>query len=298
MLRDANFQRFEVNPLTGVLGAEVRGLDLAADPDDATLADLRRALDQHLVVAVRDQKFTPTDLHRVARRLGPYSGNPVHTPLDGFDDVVRFAREADDTDNVIGDHWHMDLAWLPKPPGIVMLYGDVIPPVGGDTCFTSLIQTYRGLSEGMKSLLRGLTGVHSGRGVYAINAKSGRLGLQATNDAVDAAEAEHPVLCVQPATGRPYVLVNSVIRRFKGMTEAESKPIIDYLFNQALKPEYMCRVRWEQGTLLMWANPMLMHSAIGDYSGYRRVTYRTTVEGWTQVAAPAERPAVAASQAA
>ena len=298
MLRDPDFGRFEVLPLTGVLGAEVRGLDLAADPDDAAIGELRRALDRHLVVAVRDQKFTAHDLHRVARRFGPYSGNPVHTPLEGFDDVVRFAREPDDTDNVIGDHWHMDLAWLPKPPGIVMLYGDVIPPVGGDTCFTSLIQAYKALSPAMKAMLRGLTGVHSGQGVYAINAKSGRLGLQATNSQVDAAEAEHPVLCVQPATGRPYVLVNSVIRRFKGMTEAESKPIIDYLFNLALKPEHMCRVRWEPGTLLLWANPMLMHSAIGDYSGYRRVTYRTTVEGWTQVRAPAETEAKPASQAA
>src|SRR5262245_804943 len=297
MLRDPNFNRFDVLPLTGVLGAEIKGLDLTT-ADDAAIGEMRRALDQHLVVAVRDQKFTPTDLHRVARRLGPYSGNPVHTPLEGFDDVVRFAREPDDTDNVIGDHWHMDLAWLPKPPGIVMLYGDTIPPVGGDTCFTSLIQAAKALSPGLKALLRGLTGVHSGQGVYAINAKSPRLGLQQTNSAVDAAEAEHPVLCVQPATGREYVLVNSVIRRFKGMTEAESRPLIDYLFNAALRPEYMCRVRWEPGTLLMWANPMLMHSAIGDYSGYRRVTYRTTVEGWTQVRAPAEGAAKPASQAA
>jgi taurine dioxygenase len=183
MLRDPRFERFEVYPFTGALGADVRGIDLAAGPDDAAFEDLRRVLHHHHVVAIRDQHLTPRTLHEVARRFGPFSGNPVHTPMDGFDDIIRFVREPDDTGKVIGEDWHMDLAWMAKPPGLTMLYGEVIPPVGGDTCFTSLIQTYRGLSDGMKSLLRGLTGVHSGRGVYAINAKSGRLGLQATNDA-------------------------------------------------------------------------------------------------------------------
>ncbi len=30
----------------------------------------------------------------------------------------------------------------------------------------------------------------------------------------------------------------------------------------------------------MWANPFLLHTAINDYPGYRRVTYRTTIEGF------------------
>ncbi len=288
MHRDAEFKRFDVHPLTGVLGAEIRGVNLAADPDDATIADVRRALDKYLALAVRDQKLSPQKMHEVARRFGPFSGNPVHTPLEGLEDIVRFVREPNDADRVIGDHWHMDLAWMPKPPGIVMLYGEEIPPVGGDTCFTSLIQTHEALSPAMRAMLQQLTGVHSGQGVYAINAKSSRLGLGAKENDIDSAEAEHPVICIQPATGRRYVLVNSVIRRFKGMTEAESKPIIDYLLSCALRPEFMCRLRWEQGTLTMWANPMVLHTAIGDYQSYRRVTYRTTVEGWTQVAAPPE----------
>src|SRR5258708_8367785 len=161
MLRDKRFQRFEVSPLTGVLGAEVRGIDLAARRDDAAFADLRRALHEHHVLAVRGQTLTPQALHEVARRFGPFSGNPIHGPMEGFDDIVRFVREPDDTGKVIGEEWHMDLAWMAKPPGLTMLYGEVIPPVGGDTCFASLEQAYFALSPRMKAFLRSLTAAHT-----------------------------------------------------------------------------------------------------------------------------------------
>jgi taurine dioxygenase len=285
-LHDPRFPRLDVRAITGALGAEIYGVDLAREQDPAVFAEVRRALDEYHVIAVRDQKLTPQSLHVVARRFGPFSGNPVHAPMDGFDDIVRFVREPDDTGQVIGEEWHMDLAWMTKPPGITMLYGDVIPPVGGDTCFASLEQLYRALSPRMIELLRGLTGIYSGRGVFAINAKHARLGLRMDAAATDDVEVEHPIICTHPATGRPYVFAASVLQRFKGMSEAESKPIIDYLMAVAIRPEFCCRVRWQQGTLTMWDNPVVLHTAINDYSGYRRVTYRTTVEGWEPVAAP------------
>ena len=117
MHRDPDFDRFEVVPLTGVLGAEIRGVDLAHDHGPETIAALKAALARHLVLAIRDQNLDPQTLHRVARSFGPFSGNPVHTPLPGLDDIVAFVREPTDSDSVVGDHWHMDLAWMPKPPG-------------------------------------------------------------------------------------------------------------------------------------------------------------------------------------
>ena len=83
---------------------------------------------------------------------------------------MRFVREPDDTGKVIGEEWHMDLAWLPKPPGITMLYGEAIPPVGGDTCFANLEHVHNSLSPTIRAFLDGLTAVHSSRGVFAINA--------------------------------------------------------------------------------------------------------------------------------
>lgn len=295
MLRDPDFRRFEVLPITGALGAEIRGIDLGSHPDDAAFEDVRRALYRYHVLAVRDQKLTTEAYHQVARRFGPFSGNPVHGPMPGYDDIVEFIREPDDTGKVIGEEWHMDLAWLAKPPGITMLYGHEIPPVGGDTCFSSLEQVYKSLSPGMKQLLAGFIAVHSGKGVYEINAAQKRLALRPDARKGDEVEVEHPVICTHPVTGKPYVFISSVLNRFKGLTEAETKPIVDYLMGVAIRPEFTCRVRWHTGTLTMWNNPVVLHTAINDYSGYRRVTYRTTVEGWVPQAAPRE---LVASQAA
>jgi alpha-ketoglutarate-dependent taurine dioxygenase len=285
MQGNPEFRHFTATPLTGALGADIRGVDLAANPDEQVFAEIRRALDHYRVVAIRGQKLNPAALHQVARHFGPFSGNPVHTPIDGFEDIVRFAREPDDTGMVAGENWHMDLAWMEKPPGITMLYGEVIPPVGGDTCFASLEHTYKALSPGMQALLDGLVGVHSGKGVFSINANTTGLGLRGDAQAIESIEAEHPVVCVHPATSRRYLFISSVLNRFKGMTEAESKPIVDYLLGIAVRPENTCRMRWEQGTLTMWANPFVLHTAINDYSSHRRVTYRTTIEGAVPLAA-------------
>jgi taurine dioxygenase len=278
------------------MGADVAGVDLTTAGDEI-FDDIRRVLDRYHVVAIRGQKLDPDALRLAARKFGPFSGNPVHQPLEGYEEIVRFVREPDDTGKVIGEDWHMDLAWLPSPPGFTMLYGEEIPPVGGDTCFANLELLYRMLTPRMRSLLSELTGVHSGKGVFSINAAHTGLTRPGAS-AVDEIETEHPVICVHPATGNKYVFVSSVLNRFKGMSEAESKPIVDFLMAQAVRPEFCCRLRWEQGTLGMWANPYVLHTAINDYASYRRVMYRTTIEGPKVIAAPPEPKEAAGLRAA
>ena len=279
MFRDESFTTFEVRPFTGALGAEVLGVDLQTASEDV-FEDVRRALYQYHVLAVRDQDLTPATLQKVARRFGPFSGNPVHTPLEGFEDIVKFVREPDDTGKVIGEEWHMDLAWLPKPPGITMLFGEEVPPVGGDTCFSSLEKAYTSLSPKLVSTLEDLTGVHSGRGVYAINASQKRLGVTKDVEAIENAAVEHPVICQHPVTGRRYVLVSSVMTHFKGMTEEESKPLVDYLNRHSTQPEFVYRHQWRPNDIVLWDNRCTMHQALGDFDqAQSRYMERSTVIG-------------------
>jgi len=280
------YRHIEVTPITGSLGADIRGVRLSDDTDQSVYDEIERALHDFHVLAVRDQALDVQGLHEVARRFGPFSGNPVHQPVDGYDDIVRFVREADDSGKVIGEEWHMDLAWLARPPGITMLYGEDVPPVGGDTCFTSLERALQSLSPRMIAVLEELTAVHSGRGVFAINAANKRLGIREDAETIENIAVEHPVICAHPVTGRRYVFVSSVITHFKGMSEEESRPVIDFLMARAIRPEFNCRLRWEHGTLGMWNNPLVLHTAINDYPGFRRVMYRTTVEGQVPLAAP------------
>ncbi len=276
---------FELRKITGSIGAEVIGLDLARDQSQATIDALKQALDRHYVLAVRGQAMTPQDVHTLRTRFGAFSGNPVHEQMDGLDDVMVLSREPEETGKVIGEDWHMDLAWLSRPPGITMLYGDVVPPVGGDTCFTSLELAYRALSPGMQRLIAPLVAVHSGKGV--LGAQYGSVKLREDAAQIRNFEVEHPLVCVNPGTGAKYLFVSSVIDHFVGMTPAESRPIVDHLLSVATRPEFNCRLRWEQGTIGMWLNPCVLHTAINDYAGYRRRMYRTTIEGWDPVAAAA-----------
>ncbi|MCP5282654.1 MAG: TauD/TfdA family dioxygenase [Rhodoferax sp.] len=288
MLRDTRFQRINVFPITGALGADIRGVDLSNAPDTATMAEVRKALDIYHVIAVREQTLTPASYKAVAARFGAFSPNPVHASMPGLEHIIRFEREPDDTGKVIGEDWHMDLAWLPRPPGITMLYGEVVPAVGGDTCFSSLAMAYRALSPRLRALLLGQTAVHSGKGVFAINAMQSRLALRADAASAEETEVVHPLVCMHPVTKEPYLFVSSVMRSLMGLSEDESRPLIQYLLQVATRPEFQCRVRWEAGTLTMWDNPCVLHTAINDYPGYRRVTYRTTIEGWVPVAASAD----------
>jgi alpha-ketoglutarate-dependent taurine dioxygenase len=273
---EPRYERFQLRPLTGTLGADITDVDVCGNIDELLVDDIKSALAHYHVLAIRDQKLTPETLQRFARRLGPFSGNPIHVPLEGFDDIVRFVRDETDAGPVIGESWHMDLAWF-EPPGITVLYGDEIPDVGGDTLFASLEAAYDALSARMKTLLEDLVGIHSGKGVFDVNAAL--LAVRTEGRRADEVETEHPLVCRHPVTGRRHLFISSALRRFVGMTEAESPPIIDFLLRHAVRPELTCRLRWTTGTLVLWDNPCLLHAAINDYPGRRRVVYRTTVEG-------------------
>jgi taurine dioxygenase len=278
------FTCFELRPLTGSIGAEIVGIDLSAASDEL-IGNAHTALDHYHVLAIRDQSLDPAAFHEVARKFGPFSGNPIHTPLDGFDDLVRFTRSAEDRGPVVGEDWHMDLAWMENPPAITMLYGEEIPAVGGDTLFASLSAAYEGLSNAMRSLIHDLIGVHSGKGVYALNAAQKAFSVRASGQVADDIETQHPLVCCHPKTKRPHLYISGSLTRFVGMTEAESRPIIEFLKSHAQRLEFTCRLRWAPGTVTMWFNPCLMHAAINDYPGKRRVVLRTTVAGSPPMAA-------------
>lgn len=285
MHRDPDFQDFELSPLTGALGCEIRGLNLSTGLAGRTKTELMRALHRYYVVAVRGQTLDMEAYHRLRKALGRFSGNPVHESVEGYEDIMVLQREPDETGKVIGEDWHMDLAWLAMPPGLTMLYGEVVPPVGGDTLFASLEYACKALSPKMLAFLESLIGVHAAGNVLA--SQYGSVKVRADAGKIENRQVEHPVVCVNPSTGKRYLFISSVMKTFKGFTEAESRPIIDYLLRLATRPEFTCRLRWEQGTVGMWLNPCVLHTAINDYPGYRRVMYRTTIEGWMpQAAAP------------
>jgi taurine dioxygenase len=270
---------FRVHPIAGALGAEVPDLDLSAELDDQTVATLRQAWLQHLVLFFRDQELPPARFLAFARRFGEPIEYPFVKGLDEFPEVIPVLKLETERVN-FGGIWHSDTAYLDVPPMASMLVAREVPPAGGDTEFANMYLAYETLSDGMKRLLDGLVAVNSSAAADVSRTREDRLRDSGRADARKEYTAAHPVVRLHPETGRRALYVNVAHTvRFEGMTEEESAPLLHYLYRHQVRPEFTCRFRWRPGSLAFWDNRCAQHNAINDYHGHRRLLHRITLAG-------------------
>jgi taurine dioxygenase len=272
--------RIEVESL-GACGAEIHGVDVAADLDDATVADIRQALLDHCVIFFRDQQLD-TARHKVfARRFGDIFIHPNYNGVVPDPEVIEVRREPHD-ERIVGEEWHTDTTMSPEPPMGAILYALEVPPYGGDTMFANQYAAYEALSDGMKRMLAGLRAVHSDRKVAG--PRAGMNARRSTKVREDADWREtvstHPVVRSHPETGRKLLFVNaSYTIGFEGMTEAESTPLLNYLLEHGHRPEFTCRFRWRPGSIAFWDNRSTKHIAVHDAGPHRRLMRRIQIAG-------------------
>ena len=163
--------QMETRPMSGALGAEIRGVDLANGADDGTFDRIRAAFLEHGVIVIRDQDLAPEQHLAFARRFGPINVNRFFTPVDGHPEVAEVRKEPDQKQNV-GGRWHTDHSYDDAPALGSMIYAIEVPPVGGDTLFANLSLAFETLSDGMKAMLPKLRAVHSSRHVFGPGYKS------------------------------------------------------------------------------------------------------------------------------
>ncbi|HKU95069.1 MAG TPA: TauD/TfdA family dioxygenase, partial [Vineibacter sp.] len=269
-----NFRHLEVRPIAGALGAELHGIDLARDLDDDAVAEIRQAWLDHLVVFFRDQALTPAQQVAFARRLG----EPMEYPqLKGLPDqpLITPVMKLEHERTNFGGVWHSDTTYLERPPMASMLYAKEIPPHGGDTEFANQYLAYEALSAGLRQTLDGLIGISSSLKADASKTREDR--LKAAGEELKTLIAEHPIVRTHPETGRKALYLNvGHTTQFKGWTVKESQPLLDFLFQHQVRPEFTCRFRWQVGSLALWDNRCAMHNPINDYHGYRRILHRIT----------------------
>ncbi|MEU7750286.1 TauD/TfdA family dioxygenase [Micromonospora sp. NPDC049101] len=269
-----------LDPLGPHFGAEVRGLDLHRATDDE-LAAVRAALVDRKVLFFADQRLDDDGQVRLGRRLGELTAS--HPVVGGVDERHPEVYALDSADNGFADVWHTDVTFVARPPLGSILRAVTLPPSGGDTTWADSQLAYDSLAEPVRRLVDTLVAVHDGNrefGYYLAQRRGGRGSVWDGEVVTRLDPVEHPVVRVHPETGRRGIFVNpGFTSHIVGVSEAESRAILDLLYAHLTKPEHLVRHRWRPGDVAMWDNRSTAHYANRDYGGARRVVHRITLRG-------------------
>ena len=265
--------RLDVRPLSGAGGAEIFGVDLSCELDNATAQAVHDAFLEHIAVFFPGQTLTPLQMERFVRCFGEPLVHPYLKPVGGSAYVHELRKEPSQTVN-FGNGWHADFTFLERPSSANALYARTVPEFGGDTVFINTTLAYDRLSEGMKRMLANVRAVHRVHARYFtdVDVMSNR------KAGVRDEQFVHPLIRTHPETGRKALYLNpSFVPQFEDMTEAESRPLIEYLTSHLAQPEFQIRYRWKADTFGIWDNRCSLHSALNDYQGKLRVMHRMVV---------------------
>ena len=270
-------------PLTGAIGAEIRGVDLGAPIGEDLAGALRRALARCGVLVFHDQRLDLDAQLRLTAAFGAPMRLPYIRAMEGRPEVIRVHKPADDRGGVFGGDWHADLSFLERPPAGSVLAASVVPPWGGDTLWASGAAAWEALPEPLQDLLLGRDAIHVGKpyGVRWAPPEGSRASVPMTRgDPAADADRRHPAVIENPLTGRRSLFLNPLyVTRIGGLTEAESAPILDAVQRHVLRPEFGLRLRWQAGTVAVWDNFATQHYAVNDYAGHERMMHRTAFAG-------------------
>lgn len=271
-----------VEPSGASCGALIYGADLGKPPTAADMDFIRDAWYRHQVIGIHGQDLSISDLERFAAALGPEGDDPFIASIPGHPRVIEVRRDANETTHVFAEAWHSDWSFLASTPAGTLLYGKVIPPVGGDTLFADQYAAYEALSATMKARIAHLNGIHSARrsyspgGVYGERDKGRSMAIRYSEKAM--ATQLHPVVRVHPQTGRRALFVNlGYTIGIDAMNEADSTALLMELFAHQSRPEFVYRHRWSPGLLTLWDNRCVLHTATGGYQGHQRLLWRITI---------------------
>jgi len=272
----------DIRPLTNNFGGEILNVELKPDMSNAEFAAIRQAFFDYGVIFFRNQNLTPDEHLAFARRWGKININRFFTPVEGYPEIAEVRKEKNQTIN-IGGGWHTDHSYDQEPAMGSLLYARQVPSSGGDTLFADMARAYETLSDGLKKTLLTMRAVHSSRHVFgqaSLYKENDDLQTRIGNAEAATQDAIHPVIITHPESKRKVLYVNpGFTRHFEGWTMEESKPLLDYLYQHAARPEHTCRFHWQEGSVALWDNRATWHYALNDYHGQFRLMHRITIEG-------------------
>ena len=276
-----------LRPISSALGAEVSGIDLKRPLPQGEVDALHQALGRYGILLFRNADLTPEAHIAFSRQFGPLESHVVgefNLPEHPEVFVVSNIKEGDKLKGAVyaGQYWHSDLSYMPKPSLGSLLLCHEMPAVGGDTMWANMTLAWDNLSAPMQRILEGLQAVHDYGNAYdRYFAKLKERPPLTPEQRAKTPAVVHPAVRTHPVTGRKALYVNpGFTTGFVGMHEAESRPILEFLFGHATRQEFVCRHAWRVHDMVFWDNRCTMHYALSDYDfSVRRLMHRTTLMG-------------------
>jgi len=265
--------------LSPALGAVVRGVRVDLTLHEETIAQLRLALDEHLVLFFENQLISPAQQRDFAARFGDLYVHPFYPGDESAPQIMILEHDAQRRAN--SDRWHSDVTYVETPPQTAVLFAEEIPEVGGDTLWANMYLAYETLSEPIRQMLLGLRAVHS----FAKNFTPARFRAMHMENHLERLYADHPpvshpVVRTNPANGRKALFVNQdFTSHIESLSERESDLLLRLLYDHSARPEFQIRWRWRPNTIAMWDNRWTQHCALADYYPQRRRVRRATIVG-------------------
>jgi taurine dioxygenase len=269
---------------TGTVGAEVRGVDLAA-PTPAEIDAIKQAWYRHDVLVFRGQRLTDDHLLAFSRHFGaldppPNQGAGRKSP-PGYPDVYVVSNVRDDQGEPIGAlgdgeaQWHTDMSYTALPPDASMLYALEIPAAGGDTCFCSMKAALAQLPPALLERVARLDIKHDG--TYDSGGTL-RKGLAPSADPRNSIGTPHPAVIEHPVSGERALYLGRRRNAYvMGLELDASERLLDELWSCVETSVY--RHRWALGDLVLWDNRTTMHRRDAFDPASRRVMHRTQIKG-------------------
>jgi alpha-ketoglutarate-dependent sulfate ester dioxygenase len=277
-----------IHPVTGRIGAEIRGVRLSGDLQPAVVQAINAALLKHKVIFFRDQTHLDDQGQESFAKL---LGDPVAHPTVPVREGTEYLLELDSLHGARANSWHTDVTFVDAYPKASILRGVVNPEVGGDTVWANTATAYDDLPETLRHLADELWAVHSNDYDYAA-VKSGQHGPEA-----EAAikryrevfvstryETEHPLVRVHPETGEKTLVLGHFFKNFVGLNPSSSQHLFEVFQGYITRLENIVRWRWQAGDVAIWDNRATQHYAVNDYGDARRIVRRVTLAGDVPVA--------------
>jgi alpha-ketoglutarate-dependent sulfate ester dioxygenase len=273
-------EELTVLPVSGLVGAEVRGVDLSRELDDATVAALWQALLANRVIFLRGQNLDADGQVAFASRFGALTA--AHPTLDGLAEQPAILDLDYSAGPTRANNWHTDVTFVLRPPAASVLRAVTLPSVGGDTLWADTVGAYEDLPDELRAFADSLWALHTNDFDYTAALAAGAPDEVIKDAAVFSRTVYrtlHPVVRVHPETGARSLLLGRFAQAISGLSGDESREVIRLLQARVTRPERTIRWRWAPGDVAIWDNSATQHYATSDYGAAPRRMQRVTLAG-------------------